>query len=70
MPQEHLELNRVRFDRPGIWREIWATALKLTDHLATVVHEPVWSFGGGTALMLRLNHRHSKDIDIFVPDPQ
>jgi predicted nucleotidyltransferase component of viral defense system len=30
----------------------------------------VWSFGGGTVLMLRLNHRHSRDIDLFVPDPQ
>jgi hypothetical protein len=29
-----------------------------------------WSFGGGTALMLQLHHRHSKDIDFFVPDPQ
>jgi predicted nucleotidyltransferase component of viral defense system len=26
--------------------------------------------GGGTVLMLRHQHRHSKDIDIFVPDPQ
>ena len=25
-----------------------------------------WSFGGGTALMLHLWHRRSKDIDIFV----
>jgi len=29
-----------------------------------------WSFGGGTAMMLRLNHRISKDIDIFLPDLQ
>ena len=29
-----------------------------------------WSLGGGTALMLHLWHRDSKDIDIFVPDPQ
>lgn len=26
--------------------------------------------GGGTVLMLRYDHRASKDIDIFVPDPQ
>lgn len=31
---------------------------------------PFWTFGGGTALMLRYGHRLSKDIDIFVPDPQ
>lgn len=30
----------------------------------------MWTFGGGTVLMLRLNHRRSKDIDLFVPDPQ
>ena len=34
------------------------------------MNDPRWSFGGGTVLMLRLNHRHSKDIDLFVPDPQ
>jgi Nucleotidyl transferase AbiEii toxin, Type IV TA system len=30
----------------------------------------VWTFGGGTVLMLRYQHRRSKDIDIFLPDPQ
>ncbi|OZA85063.1 MAG: hypothetical protein B7X65_23035 [Polaromonas sp. 39-63-25] len=59
-----------QFERTGIWREIFAAALTLTDHLATVVNRPTWSFGGGTVLMLRLNHRHSKDVDLFVPDPQ
>jgi hypothetical protein len=29
-----------------------------------------WTFGGGTVLMLRLDHRDSKDIDLFVTDPQ
>jgi len=29
-----------------------------------------WSFGGGTVLMRRYRHRVSKDVDIFVPDPQ
>ena len=63
-------MNHVQFDRPGVWRDLFAAALTLTDHLATVVEKPAWSFGGGTVLMLRLNHRHSKDIDLFVPDPQ
>ncbi|WP_232484210.1 nucleotidyl transferase AbiEii/AbiGii toxin family protein [Burkholderia ubonensis] len=31
---------------------------------------PFWTFGGGTVLMLRYGHRMSKDIDIFVPNPQ
>lgn len=29
-----------------------------------------WTFGGGTVLALRHDHRYSKDIDIFLPDPQ
>ena len=56
--------------RPGPWAALFASALKLTDHLATVINDPLWTFGGGTVLMLRLNHRHSRDIDLFVPDPQ
>lgn len=28
------------------------------------------TFGGGTVLICRYGHRLSKDIDIFVPDPQ
>ncbi|MBC5767282.1 nucleotidyl transferase AbiEii/AbiGii toxin family protein [Ramlibacter sp. GTP1] len=56
--------------RPGVWRELFAAALTLTDHLGKVLEQPRWTFGGGTVLMLRLDHRHSKDIDLFVPDPQ
>lgn len=63
-------MKAVQFNRPGVWRDIFTAALTLTDHLATVVTKPTWSFGGGTVLMLRLNHRQSKDIDLFVPDPQ
>jgi hypothetical protein len=29
-----------------------------------------WSFGGGTAMMLQIDHRESHDIDIFLPDAQ
>lgn len=29
-----------------------------------------WTLGGGTALMLHIEHRESRDIDIFLPDPQ
>lgn len=32
--------------------------------------DPFWTFGGGTVLMFRYQHRLSQDIDIFVPDPQ
>ena len=60
----------VDLNKPGAWSTLFESALILTDHLATVLEKPVWSFGGGTVLMLRLNHRYSRDIDLFVPDPQ
>lgn len=34
---------------------------KIIDH---------WTFGGGTAMMLQIDHRISHDVDIFLPDPQ
>jgi hypothetical protein len=62
--------TRIELKRPGAWRALFDAALSLTDDLERRVREPFWTFGGGTVLMLRLNHRHSKDIDLFVPDPQ
>lgn len=58
------------FDRPGVWRALWARALVLVDHLEAHAPGVTWTFGGGTVLMLRIAHRQSKDIDLFVPDPQ
>jgi len=29
-----------------------------------------WTFGGGTVLMRKHHHRLSKDVDIFIDDPQ
>lgn len=49
--------------RPGIWTKLFPHALALMDHLAAQSESFTWTFGGGTVLMLRLNHRHSKDID-------
>ena len=31
---------------------------------------PGWSFGGGTALMLQIDHRDSHDVDLFLDDAQ
>lgn len=56
--------------RPGVWRKLFPHALTLMDSLEEEIVRPRWTFGGGTALMLRIGHRHSKDIDLFVPDPQ
>jgi predicted nucleotidyltransferase component of viral defense system len=58
-------------DRLKIWELLFKRALMLIDSVARsgTSFEP-WSFGGGTVLMRRHHHRLSKDIDIFVPDPQ
>lgn len=56
---------------PGTWQTLLVTAFRLIDDAqARCGHAFDWSMGGGTALMLRHRHRVSKDIDIFVSDPQ
>lgn len=53
------------------WEILFQRALALIDSVAAAgIHLTDWSFGGGTVLMRRHNHRYSKDIDIFVSDPQ
>ena len=58
-------------DRLKIWETLFRRAIELID---SVIHAGIslqnWSVGGGTMLMRRHHHRFSKDIDIFVPDPQ
>lgn len=58
-------------ERLKIWETLFRRALALIDSVANS-GAPLddWSFGGGTVLMLRHRHRFSKDIDIFIPDPQ
>ena len=58
-------------DRLRIWETLFQRALALIDSVARTgtSFEP-WTFGGGTVLMRKYRHRFSKDIDIFVPDPQ
>ena len=58
-------------ERLRIWETLFQRALELIDS-AREAGAPLddWSFGGGTVLMRRYHHRFSKDIDIFVPDPQ
>lgn len=45
------------------WSDLLETALKAIDSLEPPAH---WSWGGGTALALQLDHRISYDIDIFL----
>lgn len=55
----------------GPWKGLLGHALRLVDEIAKHGDpNPFWTLGGGTVLMLRYQHRRSKDIDIFVPDPQ
>lgn len=71
---ESLQNSLVMACAPGIpraWETLFAQALRLIGEIASHGrNDPFWTFGGGTALMLRYGHRFSKDIDIFVPDPQ
>lgn len=56
----------------GPWEILLKHAFAIIDDLEKHggIKNPFWTFGGGTVLMLRHAHRQSKDIDIFVPDPQ
>lgn len=53
------------------WEILFGHALKLIED-ARQRQIPVgqWTFGGGTILMRRHRHRLSKDVDIFIDDPQ
>lgn len=55
----------------GVWQELLPYALSIIDDIQSHgTSNPFWTLGGGTVLMFRYQHRLSKDIDIFVPDPQ
>lgn len=57
--------------RLKIWETLFERALAIIDSVARSGHAlEDWSFGGGTALMRRHHHRFSKDVDIFIRDPQ
>ena len=53
------------------WELLFQRALILIDS-ARDIGIPVndWTFGGGTVLMRRHRHLLSKDVDIFINDPQ
>jgi len=58
-------------ERLRAWEKLFGHALSILDEsVATGAPESGWSFGGGTVLMRRYRHRVSRDVDIFVPDPQ
>ncbi|MGC2519868.1 MAG: nucleotidyl transferase AbiEii/AbiGii toxin family protein [Burkholderiales bacterium] len=58
-------------ERLRVWEKLFGHALSILDEsVAAGAQEGGWSFGGGTVLMRRYRHRVSRDVDIFVPDPQ
>jgi hypothetical protein len=53
------------------WEILFQRALVLIEDARSAgIPVEEWTFGGGTVLMRRHRHRLSKDIDIFVNDPQ
>jgi hypothetical protein len=55
----------------GPWKSLLEKTFWLMDAIKSDGYTlPRWSLGGGTVLMFYYAHRKSKDIDIFVPDPQ
>ena len=55
----------------GAWKDLLPHALSLIEEIKRHgTSDPFWTLGGGTVLMFLYQHRLSKDIDIFVPDPQ
>lgn len=57
--------------RLSAWEALFERAMQIVDSVASSgLSFDDWSFGGGTVLMRRFRHRVSKDVDIFVPDPQ
>lgn len=57
--------------RPSEWPALFDIAVQILRHAeAQIGFTPSWSFGGGTALMLQIDHRESHDIDLFLDDPQ
>jgi len=58
-------------ERLKAWETLFQRALTLIDAVGAaggILDE--WTFGGGTVLMRQHRHRFSKDIDIFLGDPQ
>lgn len=53
------------------WKRLFRTACDLigqvNENSLIIDH---WTLGGGTAMMLQIDHRESRDIDIFLMDPQ
>jgi len=56
--------------RPSQWSSLFDIAASIIDQAQEASYPFEWTFGGGTALMLQIDHRESHDIDLFLDDPQ
>jgi hypothetical protein len=55
----------------GNWRQLLDRTLRgLAEFRRQGQPVPDWVLGGGTALMVFADHRLSRDIDVFIDDPQ
>ncbi len=57
--------------QPADWARLFKIACALIRQVnsdqSVIDH---WTLGGGTAMMLQIDHRESQDVDIFLSDPQ
>jgi hypothetical protein len=56
---------------PSRWPELFDVAMSIIEQAnrdAQIIDG--WTFGGGTALMIQIDHRESHDIDLFLDDAQ
>lgn len=57
--------------RPSQWELLFEAAIETIAQTEQAIGGPfIWSFGGGTALMIQIDHRESHDVDLFVDDLQ
>lgn len=71
--QGFLSLSRLDLmeQSPSQWDALFDIALNIIEKTCQKIgHKFLWSFGGGTALMIQIDHRESHDIDLFIDDPQ
>jgi hypothetical protein len=53
------------------WKRLFRIARDIISQANAKQHVvDYWTLGGGTAMMLQIDHRESRDIDIFLNDPQ
>jgi hypothetical protein len=57
--------------RPSQWSILFDLATIIIAQAEAATGGPIdWSFGGGTALMLQIDHRESHNTELFLGDPQ